>query len=146
MSQSENADGSTDRRVNLHLDLNDRGTEADLAHGVVDVAAAIAEHHWRSTELYKQVLAITEQIERDLTAQGLPELFASDQLTEMLCVYDVLARQTARLSFALAHTLGLATSAGFDEWLRVADDWLLSHECGAAGHSATYGDLAQTDN
>ncbi len=127
-------DTNTHGPFNLHLELNGHGAETDAAHGIVDIAAALAEHAWRASPLSAQLDKIAEQIEANAVAQGLPATSISDELTEMLCLSDALVRQTARLTFGLVNTLGGDTAANFEQWLAAAERWLEANHCGAAGH------------
>lgn len=125
---------TTNDPIDLYLDIGKRGRETDAAHGLIDIAAAIAEQHWRGTPLSERVEAVIKQIEADVAAQGVSEFLISDQLTELLCAYDMLARQTARLSFGLLHTLNTSTAASFEAWIAASERWLEANHCGQPGH------------
>lgn len=114
-------------------DENDSAAK-EPTHGMVDLAAALAEEAWVRTPLAKAVRQIHEALDDVIPYEG-SDLFNALEFTRQDAI-----RFGARLGFALARTMASA-DRGWAAWEAEADSWLRSAECTVEAHQGTLDSL-----
>lgn len=122
------------KRARIAIADEEGSAENDETHGLVDLAAALADDTWETTAMGKNAALLEAAVGAivEKRARGV-----SDSLTTLACVREEAIRYGARLGFALARTVP-AADQGWPAWLKAAEDWLAQANCLVEEHQKTY--------
>jgi hypothetical protein len=122
----------TEHRSRIAIADEGDSAEHELTHGLVDLAAALADDSWGATPLGTTVEALYDAF------QAVVPYEVSDQFGKLEFTREETVRYGARLGFALARTVS-AADRGWKAWMVEAEAWLQAANCGVEAHQGTCG-------